>query len=94
MKGEWKLQVRKDPLLLKRAKASLPLMARFNQIRVITTLSMMTAFPIGAAPAMNCSPALWHNDTFPTNFMNTKPNWPTTDDGGMNLPMDMCGFLL
>jgi len=69
-------------------------MARFNQIRVITTLSMMTAFLIGAAPAMNCSPAMWHNDICPTNFTNTKPNWPTTDGGGMNLLMDMYGFLL
>jgi len=79
---------------LKKMKVSLHLTAPSNRIRWMTTPNLMTVLPVGAVPVMNCSPAMWPNDTFLTNFTNTKPNWPTTDDGRMNLPMVMYGFLL
>lgn len=61
---------------------------------MITTLNTMIVLPVGAVPVMNCSPVMWPNATFLTNYMNMKPNWLTTDDGIMNLPMVMYGFLM
>ena len=94
IKEDWKQPGRKDLLLLKRAKASLPLMAPSGRNRVITTPSMMTVSPIGAIPVMNFSPVMSLNATFPKSCTNTKPNLPITDVGCMNLPMGMYGFPL